>query len=200
MDSQRGKGRQYESGVNASGLGRGGPQVTSFLCDPVHVPRAGGGSAPRASESMSLATPKTGWSSFETGAQASARHPVHAAPPATRLAIGQETGPFWVQTLIGSNKSPAVWPKLCPVSPPRCTMWARPTDRAPHGPASPWPRVTPPRSWPQDGCRSVWAGTRRPCQDGSLLGPEYSRAAGQGAGGFPWLRLPSSGLPWCVKE
>lgn len=114
--------------------------------------------------------------------------PIHVAPPATRFTTGQETGPFRVRTLIGSNKSPAVWPELCPASPPR---------RSPHGPASPWPRATPPRPWPQNGCRSVWAGPRTPCCDGGLLGPEYSEAAGQGAGGFP---RPGSGLPWRTKK
>lgn len=50
---------------------------------PMHVPRAGAGSALWAPESLSLATPRTGWSSSETRAQASARRPSMWAPSHT---------------------------------------------------------------------------------------------------------------------
>lgn len=57
----------------------------------MHVPRAGVGSALWAPESLTLATPRTGWSSSETRAQAGARRPSmwppqpHGSPLAKRL-------------------------------------------------------------------------------------------------------------------
>lgn len=193
-DTQRCKGSECRSGVNVGGLGRGGPQGTSFPREPLCTSPGPAGAPLSGPRRLRRLPPPEQGPRPAPGAPSMCppnRQP-HSWPPAKRLGRSGFK-PWSAATSPQLRGRSSVQPLLPAALRGHGLQTTCPTARPPRG-------QEPRHAGPGPGrCRSVRAGAWRPCHCGGLPGPEDSGTAGQGAGGLPRPRLPGSGFPCCTK-